>query len=80
MLQLIIDQTFGQFVSIDVRDEDKVDRDDSLGKYDVCTVYYNEESCIIFHSENQYTIFRHLMSYHKPQHVLDFPTLFLKGN
>jgi len=33
---LIIDESFGQFISIDVTDEDTMDRDDSLGMYVVC--------------------------------------------
>ena len=36
MLQLIIDESFGQFISIDVTDEDRFNRDDSLGKYVIC--------------------------------------------
>jgi len=37
---LVIDQSFGQFINIDVRDEDKIDKDDSLGKY-VLPLQYN---------------------------------------
>jgi len=32
VLQVVIDQSFGQFIRIEVKDEDKIDRDDSLGK------------------------------------------------
>jgi len=30
---MIVDETFGQFISLNVRDEDKIDQDDSLGVY-----------------------------------------------
>ena len=49
---MIIDQTFGQSISIDVRDKDMFDKDDSLGMY-VLHVCSNEKFAVVYHTKNQ---------------------------
>jgi len=46
---LIIDQTFGQSIGIDVRDKDTFDKDDSLGMYVLYVLYMFSDKEIFCH-------------------------------